>query len=403
MKTHLFTALFFFLSYSLSYSQISTSKQNQTSAVKPSVISRSTALTNGVIYLNLQQATLSSDYVDIPLSFTSPDSIVALDFALKFNLEVLRYESIVRYVPYLTDVLAKYAVDDQTLRFTSNSRQRYIADQAIAVLRFKRTGPIKASDLFGFVGYLNGDKVSTELRGHFPFHFGLLKFWSNNSPIQYDANDPDHYLITTIYSTDSNCSLKSAPVQPDLRGEFIHSSLDKPLIQIERDVLASTNLAPVINSVDIDLALKILINDRSFTPNIYQMIALDVNTDGVISAGDISQISQRSVKTLTEFRQQWNYNNKQVSNGKPSKDWLFLDSQSLLFPTYQISATYPSNDGVGFSKSNVPVIPFCLPAPTAESDSRVYMGVLLGDVNGNYAFVMNDGKIKRMVARNSMP
>ena len=118
-----------------------------------------------------------------------------------------------------------------------------------------------------------------------------------------------------------------------------------------------------------------------------------MNSDGVISAGDISQINQRSVKTIPEFRQKWNYTNNGNSNGQLSKDWLFIDSAALAHPAYQVSATYPLNDNVGYSKANVPVVRFCLEVSTTTNAS--YTGILLGDVNGNYAGVLNDGKIKR--------
>lgn len=347
-----------------------------------------------MVYLDLEHVKSDSGYIDIPVSFSSTDSIVALDFALRFNENVLNYSSIVSWVPYLTDILAKYSRDDKTLRFTSNSKHYYIVNQTIATLRFNKTGLIKDADLFGFVGYLNGDRVNTEIRGHFPFRTCSLKFWSDNNPIIYNPDDADHYLITNIYGVNSNCSNRSLPTQPDLNGQFSYASANGPFVQIERDILPSTDVQPVINDFDVGLGNKILVNDTSFVPSIYQMIALDVNADGVISAGDISQINQRSVKTISEFKQKWNYNINGTASGEASKDWLFLNAASIALPAYQISATYPYNDGVGYSRSRVPIIPFCLPAPDANVTETTYTGVLLGDANGNYAVIANDGKIK---------
>ena len=158
---------------------------------------------------------------------------------------------------------------------------------------------------------------------------------------------------------------------------------------------------PVVNGFDALQVRKLLIFDPTFVPNIYQAIAMDVNTDGVISAGDVSQINQRAVLIIPEFKQAWNYSAAGVSNGELSKDWLFVDSIRLATDVaYAISATFPANDGVGFSKYRVPVVPFCLPvtvtgfATCPLITSEVYRGIMLGDINGNYASIASDGLIK---------
>jgi len=397
MKTYKLFFIFLFFLLSLSgYSQNKTThlKTIKPKSGKPSSISRGTVATSGTVYFDLELAKIGNGYVDIPVSFTSPDSIVSLDFAIKFNEAVLTYNSVVSHAPYLRDVLAYFSPGAHTLRLTSNSGQYYIVDQTIAVLRFTRSGIVKESDLTGVRGLLNGDLVNLEIRGHFPFRECSLKFWSDNSPIKYDVNDPDSYLITNIYGANAVCANVSLPVQPDLNGQFIFSD-STPSIKIERDILPSTDVQPVINIADVNLGNKLLVNDLSFVPTIYQVIALDVNTDGVISAGDISQINLRSAKTISEFKQKWNYTNNGNSNGQLSKDWLFIDSTSLASSAYHISTSYPSSDGIGYSKSKVPVVHFCLPAPPNNVHSS-YTGILLGDSNGNYATVPNDGKIKRI-------
>ncbi|HSH67664.1 MAG TPA: hypothetical protein VLB84_18125 [Bacteroidia bacterium] len=353
--------------------------------------------TTGTVYLNLSLTARGPGYIDVPVTFFSTDSIVSLDIALKFNKTVLSFQSINSPAPYLTDYLAKYSPDDSTLRFTSNSFQNYKINKTIIILRFNTLKEkVMQADFFDLIGYLNGDKVNMELKGNFMFSYGSLKFWLDDSPIQYDLNDPDHYLITSIYGTDSNCSVKSViAIQPNMDGEFTYNNGNGSSIKIERDILASTDVQPVINGFDVSLGHKVLVKDTSFIPNVYQMIALDVNTDGIISAGDISQINQRSVKTITEFKQKWNYNNDGTSNGELSKDWIFVDSIQLSGSAYQLSVTYPDNDHTGYSKNNVPLVPFCLTAPQVNGEKKDYTGILLGDANGNYSSILNDGKIKR--------
>ena len=131
------------------------------------------------------------------------------------------------------------------------------------------------------------------------------------------------------------------------------------------------------------------------------MIAMDVNADGVISSGDLSQINQRAVLILPEYRQAWNYTNGGVSNGQPSKDWLFIDAATLANDNhYKISPTFPLDNGVGFSKYRVPVVPFCLPVTVQNAascpliSSETYKGIALGDVNGNYQNILNNGTLR---------
>lgn len=240
------------------------------------------------------------------------------------------------------------------------------------------------------------------------FH-GKLTFWTNNSPIQYNSANPNQFLITNIYGSDVNCVSTTGPaVQPDLNGEFTYTILHGEKIKVQRDIAPTTDVVTVINSVDALMGNQLLVHNLTFTPSIFQAIALDVNADGVISAGDISQINQRSLGALTEFKQKWNHDASGNSNGQPSKDWLFLDTTLLASPAYKISGTYPNDDGTGFSIDRVPVVPFCLNVPVIDAANcpvislGTYKGVLLGDVNGNYDAIPADGEIKKTISSGSM-
>lgn len=230
-----------------------------------------------------------------------------------------------------------------------------------------------------------------------------LRFWADNSPLAYDPLNPNTYLVTNIYGNSLSCSNESATsVQPGLNGNFSFTTNNGLAVNIKRDILGTTDVQPVINGFDALLVRKVLINDISFIPNIYQAVAMDVNADGVISAGDLSQINQRAVLIIPEFKQAWNYNAQGTSNGQPSKDWLFVDTVTVVTnPAYTISATYPANDLVGFSKAKVPVIAFCQPINIANLavcpviTTTTYKGILLGDVNGNFATVGSGGLFRQ--------
>lgn len=225
---------------------------------------------------------------------------------------------------------------------------------------------------------------------------GALHFWANNAPMPYNALNSNAFLITNIYGTTPACVTNTmyTPVQPDLNGEFIHNILHGTSINIDRDINPLTDVQAAIQGADITIVRNILLNlaTGSLTPNVYQFIAADVNIDGVVSAGDLSQIQLRSIDQIQEFRQTWNYNAAGTNTlGVPSKDWIFIDSTRVMTDaSYGISATYPLNDNVGYSKAKVPVTPFCLPVPVTglltcpSLTNEVYRGVMVGDVNGNF-------------------
>jgi len=223
------------------------------------------------------------------------------------------------------------------------------------------------------------------------FFVGKLRNWDNNSAIQYDAAAPNANLITNIYgATSGTLNANNIAVNPNVNGSFTYDLRNGLEIAIKKDIAPSTSLFSTLNQADAVLSSNVIFSVPGFTPNVYQMIAMDVNMDGVISSGDYSQIKQRSVLILPEFRQAWNYSNAGVSNGEASKDWLFVDSARVQNnPAYQISTTYPLNDGIGFSKLRVPTTPFTLAATVSDynncpaSIEQVYKGIMLGDVNGN--------------------
>ncbi len=231
---------------------------------------------------------------------------------------------------------------------------------------------------------------------------GVLKFWSNNAGLGYDASNPSQFLVTNVFGIDNSCVIKSLSAsQPDVSGNFSYNMDNGSHIVIERDIAGNTSVQPLINGFDAMLVSKAVLKDPSFVPSIYQAIAMDVNLDGIVSAGDISQINQRAVLMIPEFRQAWNYNSQGVSNGSLSKDWIFVDSSRVVSnPSYHISSTFPISNGVGYSADLVPVVPFCLAVPVTNPNtcpvigSEKYVGVMLGDINGNFATVGSGGNFR---------
>ena len=233
-------------------------------------------------------------------------------------------------------------------------------------------------------------------------YLASLTFWSDNSPIAYNTALPNSYLITNINGV-TGSTVSSTAVQPNVSGQFTHNLTNGTSIKIDRDINNLNSVQLLINAADAVIGKTLLINTLA-APSVYQVMALDVNLDGVVSAGDLSQLKQRATLAIPEFMQAWNYDNNGVSNGQASKDWVFVDATRVTTAAYQISATYPANDGVGYSKGKVPVVPFILPAnvsnytannstcPTVGTEN--YKGIMLGDVNGSYAAYTADGILK---------
>ncbi len=222
---------------------------------------------------------------------------------------------------------------------------------------------------------------------------GTLEYWNKgNKYIPYDASNPGYYIPTTITGTDADCNVTGADYNPDLLGQFTYDINEGEHISIFRDIPGSfedttgcTNMMQWINGTDQNRTMKIATNDASYTPNVYAILAADVNHDGQVNAADVTLIAARSVMNICGFTQ---------DGVTSTDDWLFIDETTLdADPQYQISATYPADDGVGFSRSKVPTVADCLPVPASttgactETFDETYIGVMLGDVNGNWKTV----------------
>ncbi len=164
-------------------------------------------------------------------------------------------------------------------------------------------------------------------------------------------------------------------------------------ISIDRDIYNSTNVMPIINGYDCYLANLVTTLDPTYQPNPYELIAMDVNMDGTVTAGDITHMQNRITLNIGEYPQTWN-----SGNNTPSKDWRFInESEVNTNSIYQISTSYPFSDNVGYDRLHVPNIPLCLEieydnaaCPSPISDN--YHGILLGDVDKSWNLGVSDLK-----------
>jgi hypothetical protein len=339
-----------------------------------------------------------------------------------------------------------------TVQFTKTSAFAGVDSATVAI------SSIQESYITGVLNKTaNSGKAYSIKNQNYP---ATLLFWSDNQAIKYNAANPNAFLITNVngtvsttgtatsastsltipntvtgvvagmkvvadgipasatvasvsgttvtLSTATTAALAATPVafvsttavQPNTSGVFTHILTNGQQVRISRDISNNNSVQLLVNGADAVLGKTLLLNGN-FTPSVYQVMALDVNLDGVVSAGDISQIKQRATLAIPEFRQAWNYNAQGVSNGHPSKDWVFVDQTTVTNnAAYQISTTFPANDNVGYSKAKVPVTPFSINANVTnyatcpEVQSENYFGIMLGDVNASYATYTADGVLK---------
>jgi hypothetical protein len=230
---------------------------------------------------------------------------------------------------------------------------------------------------------------------------GTLLFWSNNSPIGYNGSN----LITNIYGSSSYTAsaplIKPAPpVTPDLAGKFAfrmgaYGADTARYIKVYRDIAAGSPVMSIVNGADAQLVARVVVNDRNYKPNIFQMFAMDVNRDGMVSAGDLTQIMQRTVGAYTEFKQTNNYNDagERIAGSGSSKDWVFVPSDTLYAEQFRISTAWPQPEpapGKGYSRYGLPIADTIQKVKIIGGDCpivlpRTFQGIMLGDVNGSYA------------------
>lgn len=223
---------------------------------------------------------------------------------------------------------------------------------------------------------------------------GTVIFWNDEArPLRYDDQNLSAYLATNIIGTDASClPTTGAPTsQPDLDGHFDYHLSNGPSIQLTRDIDNNTSVMSVINGQDAYFMSLITTLNPSFLPSDFQMLAADLNMDDVVSAGDITHLMDRVILNIGQFPQAWN---PTPTANNPTLDWRFVDEHTRMNNDFVVSSNYPQSDGSGYTRYDVPDVPFCLPLQTSSTafcniyDSTLYHSVLLGDITGGWSDVV---------------
>lgn len=235
---------------------------------------------------------------------------------------------------------------------------------------------------------------------------GKLIYWNQGAgdqPLAYDANNPANYLVTNIYSTNSNGSATSTDaVQTDANGVFVFEPAKGSHLSFQRDITANpADIMSVINGMDCYYTALITTfdtqnNGSQWVPNAFQMLAADVNMNGQVHAADITLMQQRITLKTAQYPQVWNHNvatGQPLPNAAPSLDWRFVDAHTTFkgadfkpVSNYPVKNDQPA-DG-GYWRDKVPAVSQYAPTTAAsfcdQSFKNLFYGVLLGDVDGSW-------------------
>lgn len=188
------------------------------------------------LMFDISQAVTTGSYVEVPVSFLSDDSIVALDFSFKYNQVNFTCDSIIDLTTYLQE-LWYYNTNDSIMRFTSYSLQNIPNNTAVVMVRFNTlSGQLCGSDMNTVKGYLNGDACSIKVVNCIP-----------NGLLEVDAS----HLIS-IYPNPANWKL------------YIETQEEKVSVS-----LIDVSGRQVIPSFNAETLKKIEINTASLSDGVY--------------------------------------------------------------------------------------------------------------------------------------
>jgi Secretion system C-terminal sorting domain len=174
-------------------------------------------------------------------------------------------------------------------------------------------------------------------------------------------------------------------------GTFLLSPLNDNYLQIKRNSTSIVGM-PAIGGLDARYTSMIVAGRTIPNLSVAALIAMDVNGDGRITAGDITDMQIRAVTASTGFVQ---------SNVSGNVSWRhFPKSWLAAYPAgkraFQLSGTFPADDGLGISRFRVPQIDSIFQPDAAylqrcDTTSMDITSILLGDASNDYLLDANAG------------
>ncbi len=153
--------------------------------------------------------------ISFPVYILSDDTINALDFSFKYNELDFLYDSISDLTTYM-QTFSYYNPMDSTLRFTSNSFQRYENDSALVSIHFTvLSGQFCKEDINKVKVYLNGDGCSVKIEDC--LHLAVPKIQKSKNEIKIYPNpasveinvQPSQNALLELFATDGSRMLQT--------------------------------------------------------------------------------------------------------------------------------------------------------------------------------------------------
>lgn len=203
---------------------------------------------------------------------------------------------------------------------------------------------------------------------------GQLSVWGDESRHLVEPNP----AITTIIVKDAQGNPINTLILDEM-GKFLAE--DGASVQLTRIQNNSCNgLFPVITSYDAYLASLVITSD-TICWDIQALVALDVNNDGFITSGDVTEILRRKNGLICNYT---------VQAGEIVSDWKFEIVDTVLYATaWQLDANCPEDSDGGADRFNVPVPLQNFDLPTVATDSCGYTSlnfaaILKGDGDNSW-------------------
>ncbi len=134
-----------------------------------------------------------------PISIQSNDTINALDFEFKYNMDSLLFDSIVELTTYIQP-FSYFNVNDSTFRYTSYSLQAYDLNMPLMKVQFLNLLPQMAVNTVSNVrAYLNGSECPVKII--LPLVSGIDSYENNDKSVLIYPNPASGYLIVNSEKT----------------------------------------------------------------------------------------------------------------------------------------------------------------------------------------------------------
>jgi hypothetical protein len=121
-------------------------------------------LDNKIVF-DFANVKVNGSTIEVPVSIEGEKAVKGLDFAIKFNEDVLTYKNVVVNSNEI-ESFSHFNTNDRTLRFTSNDFSNFDKNSNLVSVQFDAAkGMINMEDLTSVKGMLDGKAVKVELRG----------------------------------------------------------------------------------------------------------------------------------------------------------------------------------------------------------------------------------------------